>query len=100
MIPWQPTHIATFASSDFGLAGIPAGWPPEAVAAVAPGAPAGAVAGGVCVTARLAAQATQRAKSVVHNLFILRAPSGEGHFFSINGRLWGGAPRRPSPPNP
>src|SRR6476469_7011902 len=69
---WQPKHMAVLASRVFapcGAAG--AGW------AAAAGAAVGADAAGACACADKVTEATARAKSVVNNLFILRAQSGE-----------------------
>src|SRR3954465_13963017 len=88
---WQPKHMAVFASSDLGLAGC-AGGTAAAGAAAGERAAAGAEAAGACARARLVAQATDRAKSVFNNLFILRAQSDGGQFLSINRRLYRGLP--------
>src|SRR5690606_6576658 len=63
-MPWQPMHMATLASTALALVG----------AAAAAGA-AGAEAAGACAWVSVVTQATPRAKSVVNNLFILRAQS-------------------------
>src|SRR3954471_24151774 len=84
--------MAVLASSDLGLARWAAGGAgatcAEGAAAAGIGVPAGADAAGACARARLVAQATDRAKSVFNNLFILRAQSDGGQFLSINRRLY------------
>src|SRR5690349_10953058 len=62
---WQPRHMAILACSDAGLEG----------SADLDAAAAGAEAAGVWACANPVADATSRAKSVVNNLFILRAQS-------------------------
>src|SRR6478735_6387366 len=93
-MPWQPMHMATLASMDLApgaAAGLAAATGAGAAAA------AGAEAGAVCAGATVVAQATMRPKTVVNNLFILRAQSGEKSV-SINRRLYRGLPRHPSRP--
>jgi hypothetical protein len=80
-MPWHPIHAATLASIDLE--------PPDAGAAAAfcwagAWAAAGAFAGAgacACACAKPVTEATAMAKSMVNNLVILRAQSGERSVF-------------------
>jgi hypothetical protein len=77
-MPWQPTQAATFASIDFAP---PAAGVPPALGCAGACAAAGA---GACAMASPVTQATAAAKSMVNNVFILRAQSGERLSVLIN----------------
>src|SRR3954451_6287155 len=89
-MPWQPMHIAVLASSNLGSAG---------AAAAGLAFAAGADAAGAWASTEPVTQATARAKSVVNNLFILRAQSGERLSSRNQHSIISGAIRALSHPN-
>jgi predicted ATPase with chaperone activity len=84
-------HMATLASIDLA----PAGAALAAAGAAGLEAPAAGALAWAC--AAVVAQATARVKSVVNNLFILRAQSDQKVRFRINRRLYRAVSGAPSP---